>query len=47
MQKSTMTATKAPDDDFLQIMSSEIELHTGRIHLYEMEIRKHKMVTEW
>jgi hypothetical protein len=46
MQESSMAAAKASDDDFLQRMNSEIETQAGRIHLYGMEIRKHKILTE-
>jgi hypothetical protein len=45
MQDSAIYTAKAPDDNFFQRMNSEIGTQAGRTHLYEMEIRKHEMMT--
>jgi hypothetical protein len=41
-----MDVAKVHDDDFLQRMNCKIETQAGRVHLYEMEIIKHKMLTD-
>jgi hypothetical protein len=37
-----MSATKTPDENFLQNMSNEIETKANRTHLYQMRNKKNK-----
>jgi hypothetical protein len=46
MQESAMSAAKTPDDDFIQSVCNEMAAQADRTNQFEMQIRKHKMLTE-
>jgi hypothetical protein len=46
MQESAMSAAKIPDENFIQNVCNEIAIQADGSHQFEMEIRKHKIITE-
>jgi hypothetical protein len=46
MQEYVMSDANTPDDEVIQSVGNEMDTQTNRTHQYEMQIRKHKMLTE-
>jgi uncharacterized protein YaaR (DUF327 family) len=45
-QESAISVYKAPNENFLQSVCNEIAAEADRDYLFEMEIRRHMMLTE-
>jgi hypothetical protein len=41
-----MSAAKTPDENFIQEVGNEMTTQADRSHQLEMQIRKHKLLTE-
>jgi hypothetical protein len=46
MEEVAMAPAKTQDENFIQSMSAEMTIQANIVHFFEMEIRKHKMLTE-